>query len=1603
MATPNTGKTIGRVSIKVLPDTKDFRQRLERDLKRANDKGWAIKFDKADVDRQKIRADLERQLNSLGTARVRVNVVPHVNSVKLNKNQVRRSIQEQLSDIQFHIDVRPKLNGVQEFKAQVRRLLDGSETVNVKVKTQDAKIRPEIDRAALEKVRNELYALFGDDKNGKRVLEFATHLNEEAKLKLEHDVNSLIRKYNGKELGLNLALNMLLARTRLAAFMRDRVLTVFVRISKASLAKAAKELATLAASASGIRLLGDWIENVTDAFRNLDRNAPMIIGITSLVASVISGVVAAGQGIIGIAGDVAKIGPALLVLPGLILNAIASFAVIGIAMKDAKTELSSLADDMTELGDIISETFWDKARDPIVNMTNTLMPQLRNAMRDTADATGGFVGEMAAAFERHLGNGRLEKIFDGINESWDILAEGADGFAGAIVNLSEIGARYMPGLAQWFSDLAGDFDEWLTKISTSDQLDTWISNAVDEMEELWRATKNAWGFLENLYEAANRAGGTGLTGLADMLGAWEEITSTKEFQDGLVAVFRGSSDAMDAFAEAIKAVGRLIGDNAEAFEDLLASAGGFAGGLIEAIADALNSPRVIGGMNDFSEGLIRGLEKIRPELQPLADVFGSFISLLGTVAESTLPSVVTALGNLTPALDAIIKPIQDALPSLGDTLVQLTDAFGPSIEKLAGALSEAAISAILALADALLLAEPVFSFLVDALADFLDGLAGFFGAGELDDLANNEPGWSGFKFGLKNPNGSVEALEIVADLDLIFRNIEVDPAVAESITKSLTEDVSPTELRKAAGKLGNIFLDEYQSILESDGQAAASAFIDALEGATLPADAAKVIEGILGEAGIEIEFGKAGEASGEAFADGVEKEGSRARENGGRYFGPDYEALIEAWGDGGNKSAQAYWDSLSSEAQDSIAKTGMLDALREQGILIEDEMGTTGYKAASAFGDSLDANIKPALGATGSSLTSSVAQAFAGVQLATGESGLAAAAALGEGLSSGTPGVQQAITALKQAGLVDPMADLQSLMAVPGGDAVLGLIAGLQSGTVGVAGASGQLRQAGIVDQFNMLSAVMPGVGADTIVGLIDGINSQSDALAGASGAVKQSGISDQFQAMSSLLPNAGAETILGLIQGLESQGISVGTTAESIKQSGILDKFVGANGFLTAEGKAIVDGLSSGITSGKSGLGLTTDGVKQEGIVAKFNGAGRMLLGPGGEIIRGLNSGITSQKSATSSATEGVRRNGILDLFANPEGILSKQGDRLTRGLANSIRGAKHLVTGASTDLRAGGVMTPFAGIDTRFGEIGSSIPSRLAIALRNGTGNVSGAAGSLRSDGFMAPFAGIDTRFGEIGATVPDRLAGALRNGQRSVATAAQGLRTDGVVGQFAGIDQRFTDIGGGIGNRLSAALYASAGAVSRASGQLRSTSVVRNFAGIDRTFYGIGYATATQLAVGISYGYGTVSAASAALRDRASSNLSSLTGTASSIGYGVYASITYWVNQSIGQLDRLASAARNARTAASGAISVSPYSSSSTMSLRSIADGISAQSTLMATSAASTASYVPPTLPSEAVYGRTQEPANVQVTMPLLPGETPAEQRDNVVRELRGVFGN
>jgi hypothetical protein len=645
----NPGKNVGRVSIRVVPDTRGFRKDLKRQLEViARTTDAAVTINRVKLDKTRIRESIRRQLATLDDVAADSNVQVTIDGAKIRRGKLRKSIQAQfdaMGDVRVWIKPGIHKRDQEVFARQVKRMVDRAEdTVHIGVAAHTA--------AATAQLR------------------YTT---------------------------------------------RPRFVDIFVRINKASLTKAVATLAAL----SGARLTWKWIDELIEKMGRLDKTLPTILNWTSGITAFIAALAGATSGLVGIGQGLFTILPAFLVVPGLILNAIGSLTVLIVALKHSREELGALSGDMNELGAIIRTTFWDNARKPIIDMVRGLMPQLRNSFRQLAQGVGEFTGALAKAFGQELAGGRLEGIFAGIAEGWRVLGSGASGFAGALVSLSEIAAKYTPRLAGWFVRQANTFDAWLTAIATDRRLDRWMETAIDSMYDLWDATRGFAGVLAGIWRAADQAGSGGLEGFGQLMLKWREVVNGADFQRGLAAIFRGSYVAMDAFGEAIKSLGRLIEDMPAEFERFVGSVGGFLGGIFDEAFRALNNENVAIGLDGFSAGLETALAGITPALGPIASTFGNFLGLLGDLAGNLLPTAADAFAALMPGLDLLIGAVEDVLPGLSTAVGDVASVLGPALESFVGAVTPALQVALQELADALVLLMPHIALFVTSLGPVL--------------------------------------------------------------------------------------------------------------------------------------------------------------------------------------------------------------------------------------------------------------------------------------------------------------------------------------------------------------------------------------------------------------------------------------------------------------------------------------------------------------------------------------------------------------------------------------------------------------------------------------------------------------------------------------------------------------------------------------------------------------------------------------------------------------------------------------------------------------------------------------------------------------------
>lgn len=683
MAAPSLGKRAGTMHVRVLPNTKHFPRELKQQLQRIEKSmpPLTVEVSKARVHTQKIKRSIQAQLTAVRDLEVTVDA-------KVDSARAQRSLEALAAD--RRIELLPELD-----KAMLQRI---SRDVERSVQTIEARITPLLDdeglRVRVNQLKNELHKL-------EKHLHISV-LNEEERTRIRHRIHSISEELDdmAKDRTVHLDVNPFTAwaSARLAWLSRPRVVEIIPQVSKAALAKAATALAAL----SGARLSYDYLKRFSDWMSEIDKKLPALtFGVTG-VTTAFSGLMGALSGIVGIGDGLAATLPSLLLLPGLLAGAVLSGVALVVALKDAKDELAELGDSYRNLGDIITTNFWDEARQPIIEFSNSIMPQLERSFEKTSRAIGRFTANLARSFQQEFDNGRLEAMFDGLAASWDILATGSDAFAGAITNLGLVAARYMPRLASWFVRLADTFDNWLSDVATDGRLDGWIEESIDAFYALWDVAAATTGIFQGLWKAAEAAGSGGLRGFADMLLDWEKAVNGAKWQDTLIAMFRGAGVAMDGFGEGLERVGDMLYTQRDAIEYFMGTAGQALGDFLGDVADALSRPAVANGLTGFIDGVKSGLDALEPALGPMADAFGDLAEFAGDLAEAVGPVLQTALETASGIVSNLLDSFKDhdVVKRLADAFNEfLTDDIGPSLKTLADAVGDHLVPALADLGD----------------------------------------------------------------------------------------------------------------------------------------------------------------------------------------------------------------------------------------------------------------------------------------------------------------------------------------------------------------------------------------------------------------------------------------------------------------------------------------------------------------------------------------------------------------------------------------------------------------------------------------------------------------------------------------------------------------------------------------------------------------------------------------------------------------------------------------------------------------------------------------------------------------------------------------
>ncbi|GGK13241.1 hypothetical protein GCM10010124_02280 [Pilimelia terevasa] len=658
------GQVIGRVSVKVMPDTGDFRRDAERKLS---------------VIEKQLRIEIGTTIDMSGASREFLQEVRKINQ----RNRVLDS-----RKIRFHTTI--STDGMREAIARAVRQLQSranNEKIKIRADLVAATADLELSKDSLDDVERQL------DRWRRRVSPVKVRVHPDLTL----GAFTVIEK-------------------RLDYLTRPRRVPIFPTVNTGALAKAAAALGAL----SGARLAAGYIRDLARQLMRLDKAVPLIGTLALAIAGLAGWGLSAASNLAALSVSLASIAPAALVLPGILGGLAIGLATTVVVFKDFKKVLPEVKAQLGALQKAMSVNFWAVAKQPIKDLVATLLPQLSAGLRRTATDLGGFFGSLARSLSGAF-NGVLAGMFADLSSSIAIASTGTRAYAGILATLGQVGAGYLPRLAQWFVDIANRFDAWLSATAADGRLKAWIDTGLTALADLGGVLTGLVRIFAGVGKAATEAGGSTLSSLSAALNSIADTVNGPVFQTLLVGVFRAAHQAMDLIATTSgPAVSTMFATLATTLQTILPLAGAAIGTLLKSVAEALSQPALQTGLTAMFTGLKTGIDALAPAFGPIGAALGALASLIGTFAASVGPVLATLFTALASAISTVAPALQPLVTVLAGGLGAAFTALAPALQQVVAAFSSVVSGGLITtLGTALSALGPVVAALAPAIGGLL--------------------------------------------------------------------------------------------------------------------------------------------------------------------------------------------------------------------------------------------------------------------------------------------------------------------------------------------------------------------------------------------------------------------------------------------------------------------------------------------------------------------------------------------------------------------------------------------------------------------------------------------------------------------------------------------------------------------------------------------------------------------------------------------------------------------------------------------------------------------------------------------------------------------
>lgn len=692
---------VGQLSIRVLPDTRKFKDDLRKALKRIErtvsatvqvgaelSRGSALKLKReiAALDAEmKVKAtvdDADEALRELGKKadRARVQVPVTVGGVdRAWQTRLKRQVEDAAKAVEVTIPAGVDGERMRRDLRDRIALLEASMNVSVPADVHAAAEW----RANVERMVEEIEAM-------------------------------------RPELHVEPVANHALWRAQLALMLRDRDMWVNVR---ARTVGTTNLLSRYSGFAPMQRMTSEFYELISE----MDQAMPRLVRQVTVLGTVAAATGAALSNLLVLGADLARIGSLGLVAPALLGGIGVSAAALAWSLKDAKDYIDDVIDQYNILKALTSEGFWSTAEAGVRAFSNAVMPLAQEHMPRLAAELGKIPGAVAAAFATPEGQNSLARFFENTRAALANMVDGFTALSSALLRLVDAGSAYLPRLGAAFTAQMEQFDAWTARITSDGSFEQWVENGITALKGLWAVLGQTIGIFGALSTAARSAGGASLNDLAAGLERVNTALRGPAWQGALTTVFKGAHDAMGNLGPAMQALGDAFINLAPTLSRVMDLATQIATVAIVGIAEALQDPVFTSGLESMLEGALAGMQAFAPAFTEIAKHMGSILELAGVMAEAFGALLAEALIAFTPVIPALTDAIAALVPVLTEGLLAAVQFLAPLIVAVVTAISDW-VQANPALAAALLAVIGALGLLISAVVSIISFVAPIIGA-----------------------------------------------------------------------------------------------------------------------------------------------------------------------------------------------------------------------------------------------------------------------------------------------------------------------------------------------------------------------------------------------------------------------------------------------------------------------------------------------------------------------------------------------------------------------------------------------------------------------------------------------------------------------------------------------------------------------------------------------------------------------------------------------------------------------------------------------------------------------------------------------------------